>query len=291
MTFQPVVSALLKILTDILNFLPRFVNGLLILLLGYLICVGTRWIVRFILRHIGFDQIVDRAGITAAIGRLGVHTPLSTVIAQLIFFFLLLSFVTAAMGLMELAAVADLLQSVLQFIPKAISAAIIVIFGSMLAHFLGNTVTTLASSVNITYDRVLGKIIEYALVAFVIVLAISTLGVDTTILTTMLTLIVASVGVAVALTFAFGTRESARNVIAGFYVRQHVQPGQYLTFDAYSGIVRSTSGAYTILEVTRETGEQGTIALPNALLLRRAVLSQEHSPANNVPPSEDKTAS
>jgi hypothetical protein len=151
MTFQPVVSALLKILTDILNFLPRFVNGLLILLLGYLICVGTRWVVRFILRHIGFDQIVDRAGITAAIGRLGVRTPLSIVIAQLIFFFLLLSFVTAAMSLMGLAAVADLLQSVLQFIPKAISAAIIVIFGSMLAHFLGNTVTTLASSVNITH--------------------------------------------------------------------------------------------------------------------------------------------
>ncbi len=290
MTFQPVVTTLLKIMTAILNFLPMLVNGLIILILGYLICVIIRWIVSFILRHVGFDQLVDRAGITAAMGRLGVRTPLSTIIAQLIFFFLLLSFVTAAMSLIGFAAVADLLQSVLRFIPKAISAAIIVIFGSMLASFLGATVTTLASNVNIAYDRALGKIIEYAIVAFVIVLAISTLGVDTTILTAVLTLIVASAGIAIALTFAFGARESARNVIAGFYVRQHFQPGQQLTFDTYSGTVRSTTGAYTILEVTAETGEQHTIALPNALLLRRAVLSQGPLP-DTMPQPEDEASS
>ena len=87
MTFQPVIDTLFKILADILNFLPRRVNGLLILLLGYLICVVIRWIVRFILRHIGFDQLVERAGITRALEGLGVRLPLSTVVAQLIFFF------------------------------------------------------------------------------------------------------------------------------------------------------------------------------------------------------------
>jgi small-conductance mechanosensitive channel len=291
MTFQPVVSTLLKILTDILDFLPKLVNGLLILLLGYLISLVIRWIVRFLLRQSRFEHIVDRTGITAAIQHLGIHVSLSEIIAQLIFFFLLLSFVTAAMTLMGLTAVAVLLQSVLYFIPKAISAAIIVIFGSMLAHFLGNTVTTLAASVNISYDRVLGRIVEYAIVAFVVVLAISTLGVDTTILTTMLTLIVASAGVAIALTFAFGARDSARNVIAGFYVRQHFQPGQQLTFDTYSGTVRSTVGAYTILEVTGETGEQSTVALPNALLLRRAILGQAILPASGTPSSENPPSS
>jgi Conserved TM helix/Mechanosensitive ion channel len=290
MTFQPVVTTLTKIISAVLDFLPMFVNGIIILILGYLICVILRWIVRFILRHIGFDQLVDRAGITAAIGRLGVRTPLSTIIAQLIFFFLLLSFITAAMNLIGFVAIAELLQSVLRFIPKAISAAIIIIFGTMLASFVGNAVTTLARNVNIAYDRALGKISEYAIVAFVIVLAISTLGVDTTILTAVLSLIVASAGIAIALTFAFGARESARNVIAGFYVRQHFQPGQQLTFDTYSGAVRSTTGAYTLLEVTAETGEHNTIALPNALLLQRAVLSRE-LPPDTKPQTGEETSS
>ena len=37
MTFQPVIDALIKIITDIINFIPRLVNGLIILLVGYLV--------------------------------------------------------------------------------------------------------------------------------------------------------------------------------------------------------------------------------------------------------------
>lgn len=290
MSFQPVVAALVKIITDILNFLPRFVNGLLILLMGYLISLLVRWIVRFVIRKSRLEQLTDRTGVTGVLRRLGIHIALSEIIAQIVFFFLLLSFVNSAVSLMGLTAIADLLQSVLHLIPKAISAAIIVLFGSMLAHFLGNTITAIAESVNISYGRALGKIIEYAIVAFVIVLAVSTIGVDTTILTTSLTLIVAAVGLAISLTFAFGSRDSARNVIAGFYVRQRFQPGQQLTFDSYTGTIRSITGAYTVLEIMRDTGERSTISLPNALLLQRAVLSQESLFESTSPQSEERTS-
>lgn len=286
MSFQPVIDALTKILSDIINFIPRFVNGLIILIIGYLISLLVRWIVRLILREIRFDHLTQRTGITNALETLGVRIPLSEVIAQIIFFFLLLSFATSAVGLMGLAAVADLLQSVLRFIPRAISAGIIIIFGSMLARFLGATITAVTENVNITYGKVLGKIIEYAILAFVIVLAISTLGVDTTILTTSLTIIIASAGLAIALTFALGAREAARNVIAGHYVRQNFQPGQQLTLGDYSGRVRSTSGAYTVLETGEEGDQQNTISLPNSFLLQNAIKGQDmpqSAPQENTP--------
>ncbi len=286
MSFQPVFDALTKILFDIINFIPRFVNGLIILIVGYLISRLVRWIVRVVLRQIHFDQLSDRTGITNALDTLGVRIPLSAVIAQVVFFFLLLSFAISAVALMGLTAVADLLQSVLRFVPRAISAGIIIIFGSMLARLLGATITAVAENVNITYGKVLGKIIEYAVLAFVIVLAISTLGVDTTILTSSLTIIIASTGLAIALTFALGAREAARNVIAGHYVRQRFQPGQRLTLGEYNGRVRLTSGAYTVLETGGEGGEQSTVSLPNSFLLQYAVQGQEvpqSAPQQNAP--------
>ena len=278
MSFQPVVQALTQIITDILFFIPRLVNGLIILIIGYLISWVVRWIVRFVFRRIGLEQLVERTGIHNAMRGLGVRTGLPEILAQIVFYFLLLSFATAAVRLMEFTSVADLLDNVLHFVPRAISAAIMVIFGSMLARFLGNTITTVAQNVNITYGRALGRIIEYTIVAFVVVLAISTLGVDTSILTTSLTIIIASVGLAIALTFVFGSRDSARNVIAGYYVRQNFRPDQRLTLGDYSGRVRSTSGAYTVLEVTGEGGQPGTISLPNTLLLQSAVAGQETTP-------------
>lgn len=278
MIFQPVIDALIKIITSIIDFIPRLVNGLIILIVGYLISAFVRWILRFIFRRIRLDQLADRTGITGAMSGLGVRASISTILAQIVFFFLLLSFATSAVTLMGLTAVADLLRNILLFIPKAISAAILLIFGSMLARFLGNTITTVAENVNITYGKALGKIIEFAIVAFVVVLAVSTLGVDTTILTTSLTIIIASAGLAIALTFAFGSRESARNVIAGFYVRQNFQPGQRLTLGDHSGIVRFTAGAYTVLDTVDESGASTTLSLPNSLLLKSTVKGQENAP-------------
>ena len=288
MSFVPVINALTKILTDILNFIPRLVNGLIILIIGYLISALIRWIIRFVLRRIRFDQLADRAGISNALQSLGVRASLSEIIAQIVFFFLLLSFATSAMTLMGLTAVADLLQNVLHFVPQAISAAILIVFGSMLARFLGNTIATVADNVNITYGNALGKIIEYAIVAFIIVLAISTLGVDTTVLTTSLTIIVASAGLALALTFAWGARDAARNVIAGHYVRQNFRPGQQLTMGEHSGRVRSTVGAYTVLEVSSESGGERTVSLPNAFLLQQAVVSREEAAQTNVTTNMDE---
>ncbi len=233
---------------------------------------------------------MDGAGITNALRGLAIRAPVSEILAQIVFFFLLLSFATSAFTLMGLVSVANLLQSILIFIPKAISAAILIILGSMLARFLGNTVTAVADNVNITYGKALGKIIEYAILAFVIVLAVSTLGIDTTILTTSFTIIVAAAGLAIALTFAFGSRDSARNVIAGHYVRQNFRPGQRISLGDYSGTVRSTGGAYTVLETSNAAGENSTISLPNTMLIESAVMGQETTESTESPTGTPPTS-
>lgn len=276
MSFQPVLNSLIQIVTQILDFIPHLVNGLIILIVGYLISALIRWLLRFIFQRVRLDQLMERAGITNALRGLAIRASVSEILAQVVFFFLLLSFATSAFMLMGLASVANLLQGILLFIPKAISAAILIILGSMLARFLGNTVTAVADNVNITYGKALGKIIEFAILAFVIVLAVSTLGIDTTILTTSFTIIVAAAGLAIALTFAFGSRDSARNVIAGHYVRQNFRPGQRITLGEYSGTVRSTAGVYTVLDTSNAEGENSTISLPNTMLIESAVMGQEN---------------
>ena len=278
MAFQPILQALIQTITAILNFIPHLINGLIILIVGYIISAIIRWVLRFIFRRTRLDQLFQRTGIETTLRTLGVHTSISDIIVQVVFFFLILSFSTSAVQLMGLTAVATLLQNILNFVPQAISAGLIVIFGSMIARFLGDAIISVAQSVNITYSNALGKIVEYAVIAFVMVLAISTLGVNTAILTTSLTIIIAAAGLAIALTFAFGSRDSARHVIAGYYVRQNFQPGQRLQLGERSGTIRSTAGAYTILETVNEAGQRSTISLPNALLLQSAVLSQEETP-------------
>ncbi len=283
MAFQPILQALIQTITAILNFVPHLINGLIILIVGYIISAIIRLVLRFIFRRTRLDQLFQRIGIETTLHGLGMRASVSEILVQVVFFFLILSFSTSAVQLMGLTAVAILLQNILNFVPQAISAGLIIIFGSMIARFLGDAIISVAQSVNITYSNALGKIVEYAIIAFVMVLAISTLGVNTAILTTSLTIIIAAAGLAIALTFAFGSRDSARHVIAGYYVRQNFLPGQRVQLGQRSGTIRNTSGAYTVLDTVNEAGQRATISLPNALLLQSAVLSQEETPTTNPP--------
>ncbi|WP_376795539.1 hypothetical protein [Thermogemmatispora sp.] len=279
MSLQPLLQSLLSVGTSLLAFIPRLVNGLIVLLVGYLLSWLVRWLLRFLFRQTRLELLFERIGLRRSLAALGIRLPLSELLAQLAFFFLLLSFSIQAVELMGLTPVAALLQAVLLFLPRAISAALLLLLGSLLAHVLGNTVSTVARNVNIAYAGALGRLIEYTAVAFLCVLALATLGVETTLLTTSLTIIVAAAGLAIALTFAFGTREVARHVIAGYYVRQQFRRGQRLRLGDYSGTLQTTSGAYTTLEVQSEDGSRRLIALPNALLLQGVTISEEPPPA------------
>jgi small-conductance mechanosensitive channel len=281
MDFQPVLDSLGKIVRDLIDFIPRLVNGLIILVVGLLISFLIRAIVRFVFRRIGLNQLADRAGISRVLQDLKIRVTLSEALAQLIFYYLVISFATEAMHLIQLQSVAELLTNLLRFIPSAVSAAVIIILGSMFARFLGNTITAVADNVNITYSRGLGKIVEYAILAFVVILAVSTLGIDISILTSSMTIIVASVGLAIALTFGLGSRETARNVIAGYSVQQKLGTGQQVSFGEYSGTIRSTSGAYTVVEVTNEQGEAEDLVVPSSMLLER-LIRVKRNPGNDI---------
>lgn len=288
MDFQPVIDSLGRIITDIADFIPRLVNGLIIVVIGFLIAWLVRFVVRFIFHRIGLDALAEKAGINRVLQQLRIKVSLSKVIARLIYYYLLLSFATEASKLIQFTSIAELLTNILHFIPQAVVATIIIILGSLLARFLGETIAAVAGSVNITYSKGLGKIIEYAVVAFVIILALSTLGIDISILTSSMTIIVASAGLAIALTFAFGARETARNIIAGYSVQQRIGQGQQITMGDYSGVVRSTSGAYTVVEVRNEAGPSQEVAIPNSMLLQ-SVVQFSRNPDETSPNSTPAT--
>src|SRR5579863_4438842 len=98
MNFQPVIKALTDIILQILDFIPHLVNGLIILIVGYLVSWLVRWVIRFVLRVARLDQVAQRVGITATLSSLGVRAPLAEIVAQIVFFFLILSFATSAVS-------------------------------------------------------------------------------------------------------------------------------------------------------------------------------------------------
>lgn len=280
MNFQIVIDALTKIITDIINFIPNLVNGLIILIIGYLIARLVRWILATVLWRLKIDPLIERTGITGSLRGLGVKTSISQIIAQTIFALLLLSFLITATRLMGLEAVARVLEQVLSFLPNLIAATIIFMLGGVAAQFVGNLVATVGAASGISYAGRVGRIIQYMISLFVVVLALGQLGVDTSILVTAITIVIAAFGLAFGLALGLGARGVVYNVLAGYYVRQRFPVGHPVVLGDVRGAVSATGGTNTVVT----TVDGGSVVVPNSMLLESLVRSPR-APGSSEPPT------
>lgn len=266
MNFQVIIDALTKIVTDILNSVPNLVNGVIILLIGFLIARAIRWLLATLLVRLKFDLLIERSGITGSLRGLGIKTPLSWIFAQTIFTFLLLSFLITSMRLMGLEAVARLLEQLLSFLPNVIAAVVIFLLGGVVAQFIGNLVTSFGVVGGLTYAARAGRIIQYTISVFVAVLALGQLGVDTSILVTAITIIIAAFGLAVGLALGLGARTIVYNILAGYYLRQRFATGRILSVADARGELGSVGSVNTLLRTP-----EGEVVIPNSVLLENTV--------------------
>lgn len=261
MNFQTLGDTLTRIYNDIINFIPNLINGLIILIIGYLVARFVRWLIRFILQRLKFDPLIEKSGLTGTMRGLGVKTPVSEIIAGVVFFLLLLSFMISAVRLMGLEPVARLLEQVLAFLPNLIAAVIVFMLGGVISKFTGDLVTTVTTGAGLSYGRVLGRIVQYLVSLFVLIVALGVLGIDTTVLVTSLPIVIASFGLALGLALGLGARSAVQNIIAGYYLRQRLTPGQTVRTTTTGGTVTAIGPINTIL-----TTPEGDIVIPNTTL-------------------------
>lgn len=263
-----VIEALTKIFNDIIQFIPNLINGLIILVVGYLIATFVRWLLRTILQRLQFDPLIERTGVTGALKGLGVRIPISVILAQVVFVLLIISFFITATRLMGLEAVARLLEQLLTYLPNIIAAAIVFLLGGMAAQFAGNVVSAALVAGGLSYGTRVGRGLHYLISVFVLILALSQLGIDTAILVTAVTIMIAAFGLAIALALGLGARSIVLHVLAGFYLRQRFVPGTAINLGKVNGNVDSIGSVNTVVRTI-----EGIVVIPNSTLIDAVVQS------------------
>jgi small-conductance mechanosensitive channel len=268
MNVQLVIDSLTRIITDIINFIPNLINGTIIFAVGLLIARLVRWATRVALGRLRFDSLIDRTGVTGALRGMGVNIPLSHLLAQTFFGLLLLSFLITSTRLMGLEAVARLLEQLLLFLPNMIAALIIFVLGGMAAQFVGGLITATLTAGGVGSAARVGRAVQYLISLFVVILALSELGVDTALLVTAVTIAIGAFGLALGLGLGLGARSIVQHILAGFYVRQRFPAGQLVVVGDVRGTVTGVGAVNTVIRT-----DTGSAVLPNTTLLEAVVQS------------------
>ena len=190
-------------------FLPRLALAAVVLIAGWLAAKVVRFAVERALRAINFNVLSERAGMDGFLQQGGISTDTTGIFGLIAYWVVILAALIIAFNGLGLTYITDLLRQVVLFVPHVVVALLILAFGAYFARFIGTTVMTYCRNVGIQDADVLGKIAQYAIIAFVALIALDQMSVGGEIVRTSFLIILAGVVFGLALAFGLGGRRWA----------------------------------------------------------------------------------
>lgn len=252
---QDVLSAFLGKASQ---FLPKLIGALLLLLVG--------WLIARLLRSIGTNVVmtVERVLSQSSIARTGASVKLPLISARvlggILFWLVLLFFVTAATEVMGLGIFTSWLAQLVGYLPTVAAGGLIIVVGVLAARMARQLVEAAPIGEVRAQRELLGRMVQAVILITAILVGADQIGVRVTFVVIMAAVIVAALVGAAALAVSLASRSYVANLIGSHYLRQTYAIGQQVRVDGYEGKILEMSATSLVLE-TRD----GRVSLPAKL--------------------------
>lgn len=193
---------------DIAAFVPKLIAFALILVVGLFVARVVRRAVTSVLKRIGFDSYIDKAGIGAPLERAG-FADSGRFVAQIIYYLVALLALQLSLSAFGNNDISDALDGLIAFIPKLIVAIIIVIITGLVANAVASMIRPALAEVN--YGEIIGRIAVGAIWMIGVFAAIDQIEFAQDIVDTLFTAIVGSLSAILVLKFGIGGIWAARD--------------------------------------------------------------------------------
>jgi hypothetical protein len=200
--------------------LPNIAVAVGIIIVGWLLAKLARFLVERALRAVNFNVLTERAGTDHFLQQGGLQGDTTTLFGLFTYWVVLLATFVQAASELELIHLTDLLNRALLYSPKILFAMLIAVFGSYFARFVGNAVATYCVEAQIPDGDILGKMAQYLVMAFVIMIALRQLEVGGDIVELTFLVLLGGVVLALALAFGLGGKDWAASLLERWWPRQ-----------------------------------------------------------------------
>jgi small-conductance mechanosensitive channel len=225
---------------------PRVLGAALLVFLGYLL---GRLLARWSTRLVDFVGGLFRTRIPGeTLARTGIEKSAAEVLRGIIFWIVLLVFVTAATEILGLPVLAAWLSGISTYLPRAVVALLIVLAGFLAGNLARDAIATAAAATGATYGTLLGGAAKGVILVIALVTAVDQMGVDSLFLTVTVAVVLGALIGGAALAFGLGARTVVSNIIATHYLRQTYHIGQTVRVGDVEGRITSITNTAVLLD-------------------------------------------
>lgn len=243
--------------TSILNFIPKLLLGIGFFILAWIIIKLVNFTLKRLLRLTKIDTITTKLNEAELFGKSDYNVVPSKIILKFVKYVLILMFVVIASELLGLTMVSEGVSEFIAYLPVLIAALLIFVIGVYLASIIKNAIRNTLKSLEISGSNLIGNIVFYLIVVFVSITALNQAGVDTSLITSNITLILGSILVAFTIAFGLGARDVVLRLLFGFYSRRNFTIGQQIKTKKVEGVIQQIDN----ICITIKT-KDGIVVLP-----------------------------
>lgn len=212
-----VVTPVKGMLAQVGVYVSSLAAVVLVLLVGWIVANIIKNLVNRILDVLQVDTYAERVGVDKIFAKGGIKYSVSELIGVLSYWVVILISLVIAVGVVnQNGQAAGLLNTIVLYIPRVISAVFILIVGLFFATFVSTAIQTAAANAGVDQAMLLGRLSQAVLIVFTFDIALRQIQIDIRGIENAVMILLASAGLALALAFGLGCKDIAGRLTQEF---------------------------------------------------------------------------
>jgi hypothetical protein len=212
--------AINEIVTGFARFVPRFLEMLALVLVGWIIAFVLEVVVRSVLRIARFDKLSEHTGAAQLLRRAALPRP-AEVLARVVFWVAWLGFILVGISVLPVPWLGEHVSNFFGFIPRLVAAFCILFFGLLAAAFFSRAALLSAVNADLPSPRLISQTLRTMMVLFVISMTFEVAGIGSRTVLIAFGLAFGALMLGLALAFGLGGRDLARRYLENRFARDH----------------------------------------------------------------------
>ena len=219
-TWNLMLEPLRALLDQTVALLPKLLLALSIAFGGWLVAKAARLAVVKTLRAMNLHVLAERAGTDEMLHHGGARLDTIGIVGLLVYWLVILAALVLAFNGLELAYVTEAIGRIALFVLRLIVAIVIVAYGAYFARFIESKAADHARNAGIADAELLASLARYAILAFVMLIALDQMDIGGTIIRESFLILLAGVVFGLALAFGLGARDRAADLLDRWWSRK-----------------------------------------------------------------------
>ena len=206
-----------SVLSRLAIFIPNLLGAILILIIGWLAGAWLKFLVSKILGAVKLNALITGTAVDSFLKKAEIRGKIEDILGSTVRWLTIFIFFIAAVNILGLSTVSQVLNNILGYMPKVFSAAIVLLAGVLLAGLVESLVKGAVSSVAVSFSRFLGKLASWIVMIFATLAAISELGIAANFINTLITGTIAMLSLGLGLALGLGSKDIVKEILTEWY--------------------------------------------------------------------------